>query len=34
MHDFIEPMIGLPLAVILCAVWWLVERRGAERRQR
>jgi len=25
MHDFIEPMIGLPLAVILCAVWWLVE---------
>lgn len=31
MHDFIEPVIGLPLAAILCAAWWLVERRAAQR---
>lgn len=26
MHDFIEPMIAIPLAAVLCAAWWLVER--------
>ena len=26
MHDFIEPAIGIPLAVLLLLAWWLVER--------
>ncbi|KQR43423.1 hypothetical protein ASF87_16670 [Microbacterium sp. Leaf161] len=25
MHDHIDPMIGIPLAVALYLVWWLVE---------
>lgn len=24
MHDFIEPAIGIPLALLLTLAWWLV----------
>ena len=26
MHDFIEPVIGIPLVLLLILAWWLVER--------
>lgn len=29
MLDFIEPTIGVPLAVVLYVAWWLVERHAS-----
>lgn len=28
MHDYIDPAVGIPLAVVLWLAWWLVERRA------
>lgn len=25
MPDFIDPVVGVPVAVVLCLVWWVVE---------
>ena len=32
MHDYIDPLVGIPLAVVLYLVWWLVERHHARTR--
>lgn len=31
MPDFIEPVIAIPLAVVLYTAWWLVERHHAHK---
>lgn len=28
--DFIEPVIGVPLAIVLYLAWWLVERHARQ----
>lgn len=31
MHDFIDPVIGIPLALVLILAWWLIERHHAHK---
>lgn len=34
MPDYIDPAVGVPLAVVLCLAWWLVERHHAREEER